>query len=247
RAGHAVAGIVDQPVHLQAALVQRIAQPLNRRRVGEIVGQHRDLGTMLRAQVVGQALQALDAARRQHQIVAQRGQLPGELRADAGGRASDQAERACRCHRVFLGSNHILDRGRRLAPATDRVCRGRMGSLSLVFDRCGSTPCARNWSPATGKCTAVARWPPPWWMRSRPPSRRRSTSPCSRRSLTWPNWRRNMATAGWALARRTSASTGGRVHIRAKYPVRCWWMWAHAGYWWATRSAGSITARTTSW
>ena len=36
-ARHAVAGIVDQPVHLQAALIQFVDQPLRCLRVGQVI------------------------------------------------------------------------------------------------------------------------------------------------------------------------------------------------------------------
>ena len=94
RAGHAVAGVVDQPVHLQPALRQLFTQPLRRRRVGEIMRQRGHLAAVPLAQLVGQRFQAVEPARGQHQIMAAQGQLSRKGSADAGRGAGDQAEGA---------------------------------------------------------------------------------------------------------------------------------------------------------
>jgi hypothetical protein len=142
-AGHAVAGVVDQPVHGEAAPLQFLAQDAGSGGGGKIDGKHGHFAAMPLAQFGRQGLQPVGTARGQHQVVPARGERAGEGRTDAGGGAGDEAERMAwrhGCSRRDEKPHHRMRAGG--ARAVKHPDGGRTGKSGI--------PCKRPSLPIAG-------------------------------------------------------------------------------------------------
>jgi hypothetical protein len=102
RAGHGVAGAVDQRVDFAAVGLERREDLRRRLDNGEIGGDHQAFDAVAQPRLVGERVQAVDPAGAQRQVVAVAGVDPGQRRADARRGARDQGQP--RAHRFILAT-----------------------------------------------------------------------------------------------------------------------------------------------